>query len=104
MGQFHDEVIGIGFLDCSLYLIHGDVLSAIANVFSDRGGKQHRFLTHHADDFPQVPHIDGPDVLAVDTDLKRSVWLSHFRTTESERWARVALLAARPLTTPSVGS
>lgn len=81
MGQFHDEVIGIGFLDSFLYLIHGDVFSAIANVFGNRGGKQHGFLTHHPNDFPQIPHIDGPDVLSVDTDLEQNVWFSHFRIT-----------------------
>lgn len=84
MGQFHDEVIGIGFLDSFLYLIHGDVFSAIANVFGNRGGKQHGFLTHHPNDFPQIPHIDGPDVLSVDTDLEQNVWFSHFRITGSE--------------------
>lgn len=84
MGQFHDEVIGIGFLDSFLNLIHGDIFSAIANVLGDRGGKQHRFLTHHTNDLPQIPHIDGSDVLSVDTDLEQSMWCSHFGITDTE--------------------
>lgn len=70
MRQLHDKVISVGFLDSSLNLIHGDIFTAIANVFSNRGGKQHWFLTHHPDDFPQIPHIYGPNVLSVDTDLQ----------------------------------
>lgn len=68
--QFHDKVIGVGFLHSFLNLIHGDIFTAIANVLGYRGGKQHRLLTHHPDNLPQISYIDGPDILSVDTDLK----------------------------------
>lgn len=70
MRQFHDEVVGIGFLDSSFNVLHGDILTAVADVFCYGGGKQHRLLTHHASDFPQVSDVHGSDVLSIDADLK----------------------------------
>lgn len=71
--QFHDKVIGVGFLHSFLNLFHGDIFPAIANVLSYRGGKEHGLLAHHADNFPQIPYVDRPDILSINTDLKEKI-------------------------------
>ncbi|KAK7834869.1 hypothetical protein U0070_022840 [Myodes glareolus] len=65
----HTQALGRRWLSF-LYLLHGYIATAIANVLSDRGSKQYRLLTHHPDDFPQVPHIEVPDVLPVNANLE----------------------------------
>lgn len=68
--QVHDEFVGIGLLGRVDNILHGDAGSAIADVLSDGGGKQHRLLLHNANQRAQPLDVQPSDVMTIQGHLK----------------------------------
>lgn len=68
--QVHDEVVGVGLLCGSDDIVHGDARSAVANILSNGGGKQHRFLLHNANQRTQPLDVQPSDVVTVQGHLR----------------------------------
>ncbi len=68
--KIHDEVVSIGLLGGFYNLLHGDSRTAVADVLSDRGGEQNRFLFHYANKRTQPLDIQASDVMTIQGDLK----------------------------------
>ena len=68
IGEGPDEVKGVGFPGCILYLGRADIVHVwrpINNVFRDWTRKEGWFLAHWADLVPEPVWIQGPDIMSV---------------------------------------
>ena len=85
--QLHYKVMCIGFFSCRLYVLHGDSFPAVADVFSDGGGKKDWLLPHHTYLVPQPSNIQVLDRYTIkcylqDTQSYLSIYQTDISITE----------------------
>ena len=69
VGQFNDEVMGIGCACCVDHVLIGGVIHPVADIVEDRAMEEKGILHHHADLPAQASHIEVTHIFTVDLDL-----------------------------------
>ena len=70
LGQFANEVLGIGVLDGLHDFFCCDVTPSVLDILLYGASEQHWLLTHHSYLSPQPLHVHLPDVDAIQLNLK----------------------------------
>lgn len=71
LGQFADEVVGVGFLRRFDHLFLGDAVISVPDILPYRGVKEHRLLPDHAYVRAEPLHVQLRHVHAVQQNLSR---------------------------------